>query len=432
MASEAEAIRAGEASEACETAPLEVAIFDFLSHESMHHPFNEGYLRMLRAAFPAGRIAFHAAPGHVERLAPRLASLENLVLRAGPPFQSSGRARHNPLVGRWEARRSLAYMRRELERQSPRLVAVLGTDANLLAVVGRNWRRVSSAPLHLVLHSHLGEAMLWRSRNPLIRSADFVAQMGRPLPAGVSLLVLELGIADAIAEVWPKLAPSVVTLEHPVLTSEWAEAAAPRAPGEPFTIAFLGHARRAKGFGVFADVARRLKRPDLAFDAIGISSADSDDVDQSGLRTRPSRAGLTRQEYLAALRRADIVCSPLHSRAYDFTASGTISDAIAALKPVIALRNRTLQAVVDRYGEIGLLVDSAEELHSVLERLEADEARRMCAQWTQNIARIREARRPEALAPDYARLVAAQSPRQPAAPAEQWRKRTPRRAPTAG
>jgi hypothetical protein len=30
-----------------------VAVFDFLSHEFMYHPFNEAYLRLLRAAFPA-------------------------------------------------------------------------------------------------------------------------------------------------------------------------------------------------------------------------------------------------------------------------------------------------------------------------------------------------------------------------------------------
>jgi glycosyltransferase involved in cell wall biosynthesis len=383
---------------------VEVAVFDFLSHETMHHPFNEGYIRMLRAAFPVGSIVFHAAPGHIERISKRLSPLPNVVLRACPPFPSTG-ARHNPLTGRRAAHHCLSVMFRETAELKPRLVVVLGVDANLLAVVGQRWPKVSSAPLHLILHGHLGEAMLWRSRNPLIRNADIVAQLANPLPPSVSLVTLELGIKEAIAEAWPNIAPSVVTLEHPVLRSEWATERPAGHNDRRFTVAFLGHARRAKGFEVFADLARSVRRPDMAFDAIGISSPDSDGIDRSGLRMEPSQIGLTREEYLAALQRSDIVCSPLHSRAYDFTASGTISDAIAALKPVIAFRNRTLEAMEARYGPIGILVDSREELFSVFATLDCDRVREECRQWAQTIARIREARKPEALALQYAGLL---------------------------
>jgi hypothetical protein len=386
------------------SADIEVAAFDFLSHETMHHPFNEGYVRVLRAAFPKGSIVFHAAAGHVERLSSRLASLHNVVLRACPPFRSI-QDRHNPLAGRWAALRCLHFMLGETAELKPRLVSVLGVDANLLAVVRRKWSSFSPTPVHLILHSHLGEAMLWRSRNPLVRQADFVSQLSRPLPAGVTLMVLELGIKEAIVELWPQVGRSVETLEHPVLTSEWAPASATHR-SDQFTVVFLGHARRAKGFEVFADLARCVRRVDLAFDAIGISSTDSDEVDQSGLRTKPSPTGLSRLQYLDALRRADVVCSPLHNRAYDFTASGTVSDAIAALKPIVAFRNRTLEAIHRRYGSIGVLVDSREEMISYFANLDREQARESHLQWVQNIAKMREARRPEVLAAEYAKLVA--------------------------
>ena len=37
---------------------FEIKIFDFLSFDHVHLPFNEGYLRILRAAFPEDHISF--------------------------------------------------------------------------------------------------------------------------------------------------------------------------------------------------------------------------------------------------------------------------------------------------------------------------------------------------------------------------------------
>ena len=53
----------------------EIALFDFISHETMHLPFNEEYLRVLRAAFPGARIVFRARAGHAANLKPRVADL---------------------------------------------------------------------------------------------------------------------------------------------------------------------------------------------------------------------------------------------------------------------------------------------------------------------------------------------------------------------
>ena len=45
------------------TEPLDIEVFDFLSFDHVHLPFNEGYLRILRAAYPDDRISFRAAKG---------------------------------------------------------------------------------------------------------------------------------------------------------------------------------------------------------------------------------------------------------------------------------------------------------------------------------------------------------------------------------
>ena len=387
--------------------PGEVVIFDFLSHKAMHHAFNEGYVRVVRAAFPRCRISFYAGEGQIRHLMPRVADLHGVVLQPCATFAVPfGLSRHNPVAGRWAATRCLKTIAGRISSARTKLVAVLGVDANLFAALGRHWPRVSPAPLHMILHSHLGDAMLWRSRNPVIRAADFIAQLRRPLPPQVRLVVLELGIKAAIAEIAPHLEGSIVTLEHPVLDTEWAAEPGSHS-AEKLSIAFLGHARRAKGFPAFIELARRCARPDLDFQAIGLASPDTADLDASCLGRQPSAIALPRPQYLAMLAAVDLVCLPLQSRVYDFTASGTVSDAIAALKPLLALRNRALQEITDRYGPIGCLADDQDELSRVIEDLNVENFAARRTVWIENLARIRACRRPVSLAAGYPRLAEA-------------------------
>jgi len=382
----------------------EIALFDFISHETMHLPFNEEYLRVLRAAFPGDRIVFRARAGHVANLEPRIADLAGIDFEPcepmTPPF---GLSSHNPFGGRLAAHRCRQVMAESVRGRPLRLAALLGVDGNLYAAVGRQWPTASPAPLHMILHGQLGDAMIWRSRNPLARAVDIVSQIQHPLPPSVRLLALELGVQEAIAELAPANR-SVVTLEHPILVAEWSEDMPPAADGS-LKIAFLGNARRSKGFELFASMARMSDREDLAFESIGIAAPDTDHLDVAALARKPSRTSMSRQDYLDAVRAIDLVCLPLHSRAYDFTASGTFADAVSALKPLIAFRNRTFDAIVKKYGPIGWLVESEAELVYLVSTLDPQAFLAARPDWVANLRRIREARRPEALAGGYAALV---------------------------
>jgi hypothetical protein len=382
----------------------EIALFDFISHETMHLPFNEEYLRVLRAAFPADRIVFRARAGHIANLRARVGDLTGIVFEDCAPFSVPfGLSGHNPLGGRLAAYACRQTMAKAVAGRPARLAALLGTDANLYAVVGRCWPSISAVPLHMILHGQLGDAMIWRSRNPIARAADLVSQVRRPLPASVKLVALELGVREAIAALAPAN-HSVVTLEHPILPSEWSDDAPPAAD-DTLKIAFLGNARRSKGFEAFVNLAGMSERDDLTFEAIGVSAPDTDHLDVAALSRKPSRTPMSRQDYLDAVRAIDLVCLPLHSRAYDFTASGTVADAVSALKPVIAFRNRTLEAITDRYGPIGWLVDSETELFYLISTIDIRAFHQIRTQWVENLRKMREARRPEALAAGYAALI---------------------------
>jgi glycosyltransferase involved in cell wall biosynthesis len=245
--------------------------------------------------------------------------------------------------------------------------------------------------------------MVWRSRNPVARAFDIVSEVRHDLPDSVRLVALELGVKEAIAELAP-LNLSVVTLEHPILTSEWSESPPPRTDRK-VKIGFLGNARKSKGFEVFVNLANSADRDDIAFEAIGIAAPDTDHLDLKALSRVPSRKPLSRDDYLACTRDLDLVCLPLHGRAYDFTASGTVADAVAALKPLLAFRSRTLDAIVARYGPIGWLVESEAELTYLVQTFDRATFDAHCPLWIANLRKIRDARRPEALARSYGRLV---------------------------
>jgi hypothetical protein len=399
--------KAGASESRTATQPLEIEVFDFLSFDHVHLPFNEGYLRILKAAYPDDRISFRAGEGHVERLAALVADLPDITFKACKPFETPfGLSHHNPFAGRWAARQCLSVVARQIAERRVRLTALLGFNASLLAVIGHRWPTVSSAPLHMVLHSHLGEAMDWRSRNPLIRAADLVSQLRRCLPPPVHIVALELGMKEAIADSFPAVAPAIVTLEHPILSSEWA-ANPPSGSTGKVKIGFVGHARRAKGFDLFVELASSCSRADIEFHVIGHSSPETDHLDTSKLARTPSKVPLLRDEYLAALEEVDLVCLPLPGHMYDFTGSGTVSDAIAALKPLIVLRNRTMEAMFARYGPIGWLADDRGDLFRLVGALGPAEFARRRSKWVNNLTEIREARRPEVLAKSYAATIKA-------------------------
>src|SRR5205809_137091 len=107
--------------------PSEIEVFDFLSYDHVHLPFNEGYLRILRAAYPHDRISFRAAQGHIERLAPRVGDLANIRFHPCKSFETPfGLSHHNPLAGRWAARQCLDVVLRETAGRSIRLTGLLG------------------------------------------------------------------------------------------------------------------------------------------------------------------------------------------------------------------------------------------------------------------------------------------------------------------
>src|SRR5260370_36745467 len=109
-----------------------VVLFDFYSHAHMHLPFNEGYLRIVRTAFPQAPITLHADPEHLANLTPRIAGLDvrcRPLARVKVPF---GLSRHNPVGARLAAAPPLPALRRRPQASQPP-VGLLGGEGGLYA-----------------------------------------------------------------------------------------------------------------------------------------------------------------------------------------------------------------------------------------------------------------------------------------------------------
>ena len=381
-----------------------IAVFDFLSHPHMHLPFNEGYLKVLRSAFPEKEIVFAACQGHIDNLKASLGSTEGIAFVPVEPLSApAGKSLHHPWVGRRAARACFAEARRVLGGRKPEFAALCGMDANLLAVFRKAWAASYDATLHYVLHNHLAAAAHWRSRNPLLRAFDFASVFAKALPPGQSILVLELGLADTIEQYYSVHRGRVVTLEHPVVETEAAEPILPLS-NRPLRIGFCGHCGRGKGFDIFVELATEFTGPQFEFHAIGLANPNASDLDLSSLVRKPSPVPVPREEFLAALRAVDLVCLPLPHKV-SFVASGSIIDAFAAAKPLLLTANQMHQAIRAEYGDFGLLFADTAELRQFFVEANRVRIEENYSSWIKTIIRIREARGRQPLARAYAATI---------------------------
>jgi glycosyltransferase involved in cell wall biosynthesis len=211
----------------------------------------------------------------------------------------------------------------------------------------------------------LHNATTWRSRDPRHRFLDSRSSLfvGRHSP--IRFVVLEAAIREAAlalnllpasrTDVWP----------HPISDDEARSPSHPLQP-EKLSIAFLGAAKRSKGFDKFLDIMRVALRHDprgYKFSLIGAIYDRFAAVDLVGIELSDDM--LPRSEYLDRLRRVDYVCMPLEPDTYALTASASLLDCVASATPLIATRTAAV-AHMAVAGPIGFLADSPDALADIV------------------------------------------------------------------
>lgn len=364
----------------------------------MHLPFNEGYLKTLCVAHPDTHIIFAADKEHVFELRKAFEHYENISFAEITTLKGAlnGQSEHNPFFALKAAKVCWQDFINITQNKNVKQLTVLGAASPLLNVFSKMWQKSQSGKLFFVQHNQLATAMNWRSANPIFRYYDYISTLKKGLPQNQYLLTLELGLEKVIVDIAPKMRGSVRCLEHPVLESEWAEPTLPT-PNSPIKVGFTGHCGRGKGLDTFVSLAEQFAGEQFEFHAIGkLNEANAADLDTSVLKTEPSRTHVERDEFLSKLRAMDIICLPLPNT-ISYVSSGSIIDAFAALKPLVMTKNQSLKAIEEKYGEFGVLSESAEELSSFFENFNSKNFNEMYQQWIKSTERIRAARSEKSL-----------------------------------
>jgi hypothetical protein len=229
--------------------------------------------------------------------------------------------------------------------------------------------------------------MRWRSRNPIYKYFDYLSVIRRGLPKNQKMAMLELGLKETLLDLAPKLKSSIITIEHPVLESEWLPPK-PLSKNKPIKVAFLGHCGKGKGFDKFVDLSNKYSGETFEFYAIGKDNAN---LDTSSLIKEPSKNHLPRDVFINLLNDMDMICIPIPSST-SYVSSGSIIDAFAALKPLILTENQSNLAIQEKYGEYGVIVKNQNALDNFFSSFSTQQFQTKYGLWQQSLEKIRQAR----------------------------------------
>jgi glycosyltransferase involved in cell wall biosynthesis len=375
-----------------------------------HVPFNTGILEAGLAAFN-GRVTFAAEASHIaavcESAPPAVRdAVEWRKIDIAPRRLTGFRAR-------------LPYERKLLDEiwkitaaESPAaILSTVLTEPGLLALKWKVWSSGGNTPVGAVFHSALEGFRYSRKRRFYLRAAT---------PPRLRYLLLGETIRTEVLKLVPQIADHAFVLPHPLTPG--VDSGPAELSHERIGFAFLGRATPEKGFPLFLEVAREsILAPQpggTEFALIGSYFEEFRREIQSLLQSAPGRfhappdadRKVPTEEYRQRMHEADYVVMPYSADAYRFTCSGAVFDALAAAKPLIALRTPLFEELFARMGDIGYLCATPGELARTVHQIAAGPPRGRYREQVTNLLREREFFE----TPSVARhLAAALQPRKP-------------------
>lgn len=384
-----------------------IVFIDPFNHGLSHVPVNAGVIETAAAAEPGRHIVIVAEQAHINGLAElvdRNIWQKATLLPITPP----------PPGVRFLARLMADYYNLKLAFKCSTGEAMLIladiAPATLYAMRLNALHQPSAFRQFVaVLHGNAAELAGWRARNPFIRATQLRPAMAAA-PNDTRFVVLEDSIRRALLEIAPEFSARFATLPHPLPSSE-GNRPQYRATheGHPIRIAFLGAAQPKKGFDAFLELARNFTRRfpgKVEFHAIGWLPPESAGLDLSTLARQPSPHKISRAEFLQALEAVDYVCMPYSQELYRYSASGTLLDAVAVGKPLVALCSPILDDLHKRFGDIGELAENLEHLGILIENLIKQWNPVRYEQQKMVMKLICEARMPKNLLPEWQTICA--------------------------
>jgi hypothetical protein len=370
--------------------------------DSGHAPFNAGLLATIRAAFPNEELVFFGAGRHVEELKKQLGvplSASISWIEIVPPDQ--GRAYFGRLFYEIKIIRNLL---RTFPRNSRgHLLFTSAYPSTLIALKLAKRSQFKGIAVQMVLHGGLSGIVGRRYRRPILRFQEMRTALTLFGNSNVQYLVLEDCIRDTLLKNVPSLSGKVETLAHPLPPNEAGSNS--NDFSKPMRFGFLGLANESKGFPLFVRLAKEMAtkyQAQVEFHAIGRLPAEGNPtLELNALATKPGVRRMSRVDFIQGVKQLHFIIFPHHPGHYDLSPSGTLLDAIAWEKPLVARSLPIFENMLKNHGDIGYLFRNDMELREVVEHIIQKPDKLRYHRQVLNIRKARASRTPEALAASY-------------------------------
>jgi hypothetical protein len=352
-----------------------------------HATGNATTIRVARAAYPDEPITFLAEKTHIAAVREELPDMTHFeTVEIDIPTDEASIYRR--LVPDWRnVRRAFARMR-GADRSTLILCSAYGSMLALCGLARRPPDRVLAR-----LHGNLNEIIGPPARNPIRRALSLHAGLDRVGRAEVKLVVLEESVRRELIALRPGLKTHVEVLEE--LAAVDLESGAPPRDGEPVRFAFLGVGTRDKGADRFlaaAGAVREKVGDKAAFELIGRLHTPLKHLSTAMLSRPPNESAIPRTAFIERIRQQHYVCALYEPEYYRLAASGVLLDAITHRKPLIVTDIPFAQDLFARFGDLGEICRSQDEVVSAISRLATQVDPERYRRQVQNLERVAASR----------------------------------------
>lgn len=382
-----------------------IVICELVFRDGGHAPFNAGLLAIVRTAFPFEPVCFVGESGHIRELKKQAGeALTNSIEWREITLLASGVSYFVHVFREMKILKTLFQI--IPEGGSGTLLVAHAMAATLVALKLLRCLQFREVKVQFVLHGQLGGVIGRRHRHPIRRFQETRTALTFLGNENFKYIALEESLRTVLLKNIPALEKKVHVLPHPLPPNETRSA--PHNLKKPVRFGFLGLANELKGFPIFVKLAQETVeqyRDQVEFHAIGRVPTDgSTVVEMDVLATKPGIERMSRRAYVKGVDQLHFIIFPHAAKNYQLTASGTLLDALAWAKPLIARRIGLFEDMFLKYGDLGYLFSTDLELKSIAEQIvqEMDVAR--YHKQVLNIKRAQCSRTPKNLSEDYRKI----------------------------
>jgi hypothetical protein len=379
-----------------------IAVCELGFSDGGHVPFNAGFLEIIRPAFPDEEVLFFGARTHIEELKKQtgLPLAESISWRdILPPERSVG------YFGRLfcEVKIIENLLRTFPQGSRGHFIFTSVYSSTVMALKLVKLCQFQGMSVQVILHGGLNGIVGRRYRRPIYRFQDMKTALTLFGNRNIQYLALEECIRDVLLKNLPCLSGKIEALDHPLPSNE--EGLNTHGLSTPIHFGFLGLANESKGFSLFVKLAKEMTakyKDQVEFHAIGrLAGEGNPALEIDALATKPGVARLSRADFIQGLKKLHFIMFPHGAGHYELSPSGTMLDALAWEKPLIARRIPLFENMFKTHGDIGYLFHNDTELKVVVERIMQRVDKSHYDRQVLNLRKARSSRTPTALAASY-------------------------------